>query len=319
MGPPDPAVVEAERKRAAEELFARLAARARALADAGDYDAAIAVYEEIPEQYKDLLEEKAATAKAALGEEAEGKIKPVMAEAEKLGEQGEPEKGLEELEKVENLKYQPLAGPLAELRKKLEDAVKARKDKDLEQQVAAAADEAVKKLLATNRTLYDEYIKKCEELRRNEMAELEAKYKAEAEAITRRMKEISDRIDELEARLRSIPSRIADPPGRGDWRDRWRDRDRWRPPAADPFAGLRQELREAISRNKGLLEEQEENLAKLRRQTLLARNKILEREIRRRRQVRAAFDNHNKILLAQGAKLTVDDMRRNYDAALKVD
>jgi len=108
-----------KRDEAAGKEFAKLVAGADKLAEAGDYDGAIGTYANLPAKFEKLLKAEADGAVAALKKTAGERIGAVMKAAENLSADGEPDKGIDELDKVKDIKYAALSGPLAELRSRL--------------------------------------------------------------------------------------------------------------------------------------------------------------------------------------------------------
>jgi len=104
---------------AAGKEFAKLAARADALAGAGDYDGAAAVYADLPAGFENVLGARAKESAAALRKRAEEKIRGALKAAEKLSADGEPGKALAALDKLAAVKYAALAGEVAGLRARL--------------------------------------------------------------------------------------------------------------------------------------------------------------------------------------------------------
>ncbi|MFC1671651.1 serine/threonine protein kinase [Planctomycetota bacterium] len=135
--------------------FAALAARADTLAGTGDYDGATAVYADLPAKYEKALRPRADESVAALGKEAEAKIRAAVNVAEKFSADGEPEKGLAEMDKLAAVKYAALSGKIVELRARLEkerenvaDLARRKAEAGAREKLVAAWDAFDEKILA---------------------------------------------------------------------------------------------------------------------------------------------------------------------------
>ncbi len=111
--------IDTAQEQAATAAFAALKAKSDGLAAKGDYDAAIALLGVRPGKLTDLLIPRMRSELKKLRAEARGKVEAAIAKAEKLSKDGEPGKGLAELEKVATLKYQPVEKTLTALRARL--------------------------------------------------------------------------------------------------------------------------------------------------------------------------------------------------------
>ena len=107
--------------RAADKAFASVAASAGKLAQAGDYDGAIAVCEKLPEPFAKLLAERADARIAQLKEAAESEVNSAIEAAKAHLEAQRPDKGLAELNRVKDIKYESIQADIRELRKRLEE------------------------------------------------------------------------------------------------------------------------------------------------------------------------------------------------------
>ncbi len=107
-------------EKAVEAAFSALKENAGKLAETGDFDGAIAALSKPPEKFAGLLAERVKQEQEALKAEAEKKLGAAIDAAEKLSADGEPEKGLAELEKAKSVKYAAWDGKLVALRTRLE-------------------------------------------------------------------------------------------------------------------------------------------------------------------------------------------------------
>jgi len=120
--------VLAAQKKAAEAQLALLRERAEPLAEAGDYDGALAVYgEPPPATLATPLAPMLKAAREELTAKAAARLKAACDAAERLSQAGQPEKGLAELDGVKAVKCAAWdQNKLAALREKLEKEAAAR-------------------------------------------------------------------------------------------------------------------------------------------------------------------------------------------------
>ena len=114
---PEPRLSEA---RAAE---ARLRTAAGERAARGDFDGALAVWQDLPPDLEDLLKPRAEREIAALRSQAEARLTRVLDEAGQHLAAGDPRKGLRLLDDLKDLKYAAGEARLAALRDRLKRAV----------------------------------------------------------------------------------------------------------------------------------------------------------------------------------------------------
>ncbi len=135
----DDAARDVHRKRnaAVDAAFAKLDAAAQERARSGDVDGAIGIYREIGGPLRELLAPRAAEAANQLARETTGKLRSAIRAARDLTHQGEPLKGIEELDKVKHIKFAALAGRVSQLREHLE--AEALRIEEMERRRALAA------------------------------------------------------------------------------------------------------------------------------------------------------------------------------------
>ncbi len=142
-----------KRDETAGKEFEKLAVKADALAAAGDYDGAIAVYANLPAGFEAVLKPRAGGAVAELAKAAAVRIRTATDAAEKLSAEGEPAKALARLDEVKDVKYAALSEKIAALRARLE------KEKDDAAAIALGkAAAAAKEKLESAWTAFDEKI-----------------------------------------------------------------------------------------------------------------------------------------------------------------
>jgi len=132
--------------RAADEAFTEVVRSADKLARAGDYDGAIAACGKLPEQFRSILAGRADAKVARLKEAAEAEVNAVLEAARAHSEAKEPERGLTELKKAQDIRYAPLEADIRRLRERLErerDNLAASHEK----QAVVAARARIRKLL----------------------------------------------------------------------------------------------------------------------------------------------------------------------------
>jgi serine/threonine protein kinase len=305
---PDP---EAERRRVADLAFARLMAEAAEHTQQSDYDAALALFSNIPETYADLLATRVTKAVADIRAEAEGLIDPVLAEADRLSKAGEPRKGLAELDKLEGMKYQPLAAKIASLRGRL-TAEATKLDEEKERQALAAAKPTAKELLAENLKLYKVYLAKCDELKKQEYAALTKEYGSKWSKLKDDIASLEKEIGDLEEAARRARAAAKRTPKR-DWpKRRWprrggRDRRRFSfAPPENPLETLRPKLIDLNKKKSAMAAAVKKEKAR-----------IASRYQKRKERVRLIYLRHREALV-RGDELTREKITANYKIALKV-
>ena len=132
-----------KRKRAAamKEAKAALASarsRAAALAKAGDYDGAIAVFNNLPERFSYVLGNSANEEAAQLRDEADAKVQAALDEAARLGAAGKFPEALARLKQLEPLRYEPTSKEINQRRAHLRTE-QERLAKTEQQRIIAAA------------------------------------------------------------------------------------------------------------------------------------------------------------------------------------
>jgi len=133
------------RKRAAENALANAKMTAREYAQDGDYDSAIELFDNVPEQFADLISKEVAAARASVVKEANEKVRAALAPAWRFYHANKPEDGLAALHQV-GIIYAPMTAEVEKLRSRLL-ARKRKLDEDRRQQAIAAAEEKIEKLL----------------------------------------------------------------------------------------------------------------------------------------------------------------------------
>jgi serine/threonine-protein kinase len=111
--------VKAAEAKAAEGAFAALEGRASRLTAAGDYDGALAELGRPPEKFAKLVADALEAERKRVRETAAFVLGKAITAAEQFGRDGQPEKGLAELEKVKSAKYAPMAAKVAALSERL--------------------------------------------------------------------------------------------------------------------------------------------------------------------------------------------------------
>jgi hypothetical protein len=107
------------RSPAAEEAFSSLKKTAASLAAKGDYDSALVLLEKPAAEFAGLLKADLEAERRNLKEEAETRLRKVIAAAIRHAEEGRPGEGLEALASVDSVRYSPMKEKLAELRARL--------------------------------------------------------------------------------------------------------------------------------------------------------------------------------------------------------
>ncbi|MFW6157985.1 MAG: protein kinase domain-containing protein [Planctomycetota bacterium] len=117
--------VRAEGRQAADQAFEGIAREAAGLEKAGNYDAAIQRYGDLPDELEPLLEERSEAAVAALKTRAEARTAPVLQKAQELADSGEPKKGLDLLATLDGVRYGGVQKEVASLRERLRKQIEA--------------------------------------------------------------------------------------------------------------------------------------------------------------------------------------------------
>jgi hypothetical protein len=129
--------------------------QALALAKDGDYDAATHLLtKQLPDEFSELLSERAKLAAERLRGEADAKFAAGIAAAEKHSQGGQLAAALSELDKLTATKYASRAAAAAELRKRLADEIENTPEARQKRQLAQAH-ESFAKLLLDIRTAVD--------------------------------------------------------------------------------------------------------------------------------------------------------------------
>ncbi len=113
--------LKAARDKAAKTAFAKLQEGAARHANAAHYDDAIAVYAALPAKFGEVMKPWAEAETAALRKKAESLIGAALRAAGAHGRNGDPVKGLAELDKLASVRYAAMAGKIAALRTRLEE------------------------------------------------------------------------------------------------------------------------------------------------------------------------------------------------------
>jgi formylglycine-generating enzyme required for sulfatase activity/serine/threonine protein kinase len=137
---------ERQRAKQAQEAFESLRQRAAQLARTGDYDAALAVYSNLPAEWADVIKPQARQAAERLRSEAESRLGRVLNDARRWSAAGEHQRALVALDKVADIRYAPRASELEKLRQTLE-AETAVTPEMKQQRALAKARQAVSDLL----------------------------------------------------------------------------------------------------------------------------------------------------------------------------
>ena len=137
--------LQRERKKAATVALANAKITAREYALDGDYDSAIGLFDNVPEQFADLISKELAAARASFVEEAKEKVRAALSPAWQLYHASKIEDGLAALHQV-GIIYTPMTAEVERLRAGLL-ARKRKRDEDRRQQAIAAAEEKIEKLL----------------------------------------------------------------------------------------------------------------------------------------------------------------------------
>jgi len=112
--------IDEARGKAAGIIFAAVRDKADDLEKAGDYDAAIATWREVPERFADLLKSRYRRQRADLEKRAAARVGAALEAAEKLSRAGRPAEGIAGLDELKSLKYAAASGRIAGLRARLE-------------------------------------------------------------------------------------------------------------------------------------------------------------------------------------------------------
>jgi len=137
--------LERRRRKAGGAALARAEKAAGDFARDGDYDSAVALFDNVPEQFADLIGNPAKAAKAQFQAEAEQKIRAVLTVARRFGEAKKPEGGLAALDRM-NIVYTPMVPEIEKLRVELL-VIKKKLDAERLERAIAAAREGIWKLL----------------------------------------------------------------------------------------------------------------------------------------------------------------------------
>jgi serine/threonine-protein kinase len=112
------------RARAVDDAWITIHQQATRLARAGDYDAAIRSYGRVPARFSRHLRARADAEIGRIRAQARARIEPVLAAAKQLARNGRPQAGLDRLDTLKDVRYDPLDAVRAALRRELEAAVK---------------------------------------------------------------------------------------------------------------------------------------------------------------------------------------------------
>ncbi|HYG77788.1 MAG TPA: protein kinase [Planctomycetota bacterium] len=115
------AALQTRQSAAAETAFKNIEEKAQAAAAEGNYDAALALLQNLPPRFAEVLKERAGEKSKALHQDAEGKISVIVKKVEEFSANIEPGQGLKALEEAEKITYAPTANIVASLKKKLND------------------------------------------------------------------------------------------------------------------------------------------------------------------------------------------------------
>ncbi|MFC1672067.1 protein kinase, partial [Planctomycetota bacterium] len=145
--------IGAAREKAASKAFAKIERRAKALAAKGDYDGAVAACRKLPGKFRSVLAARAGDAAAKLKAEVEGNISKVLASAEQLSKEGEPDGGIAELDGLAGVKYASLADKITAMRARLQD-----EKKNVAETAKRKAEAAAKKKVEETWAAFDEKV-----------------------------------------------------------------------------------------------------------------------------------------------------------------
>ncbi len=190
--PPDPPEPE---KTAWEAIWEPALLQIEALAEAGDYTAALDLLDGMPvlagpEHWYALDFQR-----AWLVARANALIDPILVRADELGKEDRPNAGLRELEKLTDVSFPGLEERV--------DAVRSQLTRRAEELADAEDAEQRRELLAENERLFRSYLDRCSELRDEEANSLQ-------EQVVPRYEELAERKDTLEERLRRNRNRLRD-------------------------------------------------------------------------------------------------------------
>ena len=129
--------LERLRKRGAKDALAQAKKGAGQFARDGDYDSAVALFDNVPEQFGDLIGAAAKAAKVQFQAEAEHKMRAVLAVASRFGGADKPEDGLAAVDRM-NIVYTPMQAEVQKVRRRLLAKKRALDVKRHEAAVAAA-------------------------------------------------------------------------------------------------------------------------------------------------------------------------------------
>ncbi len=112
------AEIRAARKKVADGELAQLRKKAADLVAGGDYDGALGLLGVAPKGFESELKTELAAERARIVQQADSAVKAILDAAELSLKNGQPEKGLVELDKAGKLKYGAMATKLDALRKR---------------------------------------------------------------------------------------------------------------------------------------------------------------------------------------------------------
>ena len=200
---------EAARRQSAGAVFWRLKQRADALAKAKDFDGALAVYDSVPVEYRDLLSEAAASGKRGLRRRAYDTLRGPIAYAEAvLAEPRASRSALERaMKQLEGAKYAPARTEVDRLLHALNRQLvlilvgngpaPPRDARTLDQ------------LKARNDKLYQAFLAKCDAMNKEAQVALRTKYFDRFEELKRDMSALTERVHSTTGLRPDVEKRVA--------------------------------------------------------------------------------------------------------------
>ncbi len=104
----------------ASALLAPTEKRARMMAGIGDFDGAVAALDGAPQKVRETVGSQLAALRKEIVKQAEVKLAPIIADAQRLGRDGRPAEALKRLKDLGAARYAPITGKLTTLKTRLE-------------------------------------------------------------------------------------------------------------------------------------------------------------------------------------------------------
>ncbi len=333
--PPPPEDTEPEPEKTAwEAIWEPALLQIEALAEAGDYTAALDLLDGMPllaaSEHWHALDFR----RTWLVARATALIEPVLARADELGQDDRPNAGLRELEKLADVSYPGLEERV--------DALRSRLTRRAEQLADAEDAEQRRELLAENERLFRSYLDRTAEMRDQEANALQ-------ERVVPRYEELTERKNVLEGRLRRNRNRLREAERDLDAARSWRSRalaayNRARESsrrgmsravfaaraeyeraqanfvrANDRYNAVRAEVEGQVRSDRREIDEIDATMAAIVRATRAEMDTINRRQSARERQVRLIYNRIRDGLLDGRELLPVDRLEAAYESALEVE